>query len=49
MRLSTLKKAIELALDIKASQKVKAWKRDQAYMMDTIEELRNKIYNLQVA
>ncbi len=44
-----LEETIESALDIEASQKVKAWKRDQANMMDTIEELRNEIYNLQVA
>ena len=44
----TLEKAIEAAIDVKASQKVKARKRDQAHMVDTIKELCHKIYNLQV-
>ena len=48
MKLLILEKVIESTLDIEVSQKVKAWKRDQAYIMDIIEELRNKIYNLQV-
>jgi len=44
----TLAKAIEAAMNVEASQKVKARKRDQAYMVDTIEELRHEIHNLQV-
>ena len=47
--LTTLAEAIEAAIDVEASQKVKARKRDQAYMVDTIEELRHKIHNLQVS
>ena len=43
-----LDKAIEAVMDVKASQRVKAHKRDQAYIIDTIEELRYEIYNLQV-
>ena len=44
-----LDEAIETIIDMKASQKVKARKRNQAYMVDTIEELHHKIHNLQVA
>ncbi len=36
-------------MDIKASQKVKAQKKDQAYMVDTIEKFRQEVHNLQVA
>ena len=46
--LTTLAETIEAAMDVEASQKVKAQKRDQAYMIDTIEELRHEIHNLQV-
>ena len=46
---STLGEAIEAAINVEASQKVKVRKRDQAYMIDTIEELRHEIHNLQVA
>ena len=49
MRPATLGKAIEAAIDVKASQKVKVRKRDQAYMVDTINELHQEIHNLQVA
>ena len=45
---NTLAEAIEAAMDVEASQKVKARKRDQAYIVDTIEELRHEIHNLQV-
>src|SRR6266496_3060372 len=45
---TTLAEAIEAVMDVEASQKVKARKRDQAYMVDTIEELRHEIHNLQV-
>ncbi len=45
---SILEEAIEAAIDVKASQRIKAWKRNQAYMVDTIEELRHEIHNLQV-
>jgi len=48
MRPNTLVEAIEAAMDVEASQKVKARKRDQTYMIDTIEELRHEINNLQV-
>ncbi len=41
-------KAIEAAMDVKASQRVKNRKRNQIYMVDTIEELRHEIHNLQV-
>ena len=44
-----LEEAIEAAMDVEASQKVKAHKRDQAYMVDTIKELRHEIHNLQMA
>ena len=44
-----LDEAIEAAMDVEASQKVKNQKRDQTYMVDTIEELRHEIHNLQVA
>ena len=36
-------------MDVEASQKVKAQKRDQAYIVDTIEKLRQEVHNLQVA
>ncbi len=49
MGLSTLVKAIEAAMDVETNQKVKTRKRDQAYMVDTIEKLRHEIHNLQVA
>ncbi len=49
MKSSILKKTIESALNIEANQKVKAQKRDQAYMMNTIEEFRNEVHNIQVA
>ncbi len=49
MESDILNEAIEAAIDVKASQRVKAHKRDQAYMVDTIEELRHEIHNLQVA
>ena len=45
---STLAEAIEAAMDVEASQKVKARKRDQAYMVNTMEELRHEIHNLQM-
>ena len=48
MGLTILVEAIKAAMDVEASQKVKAQKRDQAYMVDTIEELRHEIHNLQV-
>ena len=48
MGLTTLREAIEAAMDVEASQRVKARKRDQAYMVDTIEELYHEIHNLQV-
>jgi len=44
---ASLNKAIEAALDVEASQKVKARKRDQAYMVDTIKKLRQEVHNLQ--
>ncbi len=44
----TLEETIEAAMNVEASQKVKARKRDQAYMVDTIEELHHEIHNLQV-
>ena len=46
---NTLEKAIEVDMNVEASQKVKAYKRNQAYMVDIIEELRQEIYNIQVA
>ncbi len=46
---SILEEAIEVAMDVEASQRVKARKRDQAYMVNTIEELHHEIHNLQVA
>ncbi len=49
MESNTLEEAVEAAMDVEASQKVKARKRDQAYMVDTIEELRQEVHNLQVA
>ncbi len=49
MGLDTLDEAIEAAMDVEASQRVKARKRDQAYMVETIEELCHKVHNLQVA
>src|SRR6266542_3661276 len=45
---NTLAEAMEAAMDVEASQKVKTRKRDQTYMIDTIEELRHEIHNLQV-
>jgi len=41
-----LDEAIEVILDVEASQKVKTKKRDQAYMMDIIKELHQEVYNL---
>ncbi len=49
MRPSTLNEAVKAAMDMEVSQKVKARKRDQAYMIDIIKELRHEIHNLQVA
>ena len=49
MKPTTLDEAIDTTMDVKASQKVKAQKRDQAYMVDMIEELRQEIHNLQVS
>ena len=46
---SILEEAVEVAMDVEASQKVKACKRDQVYMVDTIEELHQEVHNLQVA
>ncbi len=40
---------IKAAMDVEASQKVKVQKRDQAYMIDTIEKLRQEVYNLQIS
>jgi len=37
---ANLDETIEAALDVKASQRVKTRKKDQAYMIDIIEELR---------
>ncbi len=39
MRPTTLNEVIDAAIDVEASQKVKAQKRDQAYMVDMIEKL----------
>ncbi len=39
IKLVNLDKAIEAALDVKVSQRVKTRKKDQAYMIDTIKEL----------
>ena len=44
-----LNETIKVAMNVETSQKVKAWKRDQAYMVNTIEKLRQKVYNLQVS
>jgi len=38
IRSANLNEAIKAALDVEASQKVKTRKRDQTYMVDTIEE-----------
>jgi len=46
--LSNLNEAINAALDIEASQKVKTKKWDQTYMVDTIKELRQEVHSLQV-
>jgi len=46
MRLSTLDETIETIMDVETSQKIKARKRDQAYIVDTIEELRQEVHNL---
>ncbi len=40
IRSANLNKAIEVTLNIEASQKIKARKRDQAYLIDTIEEFQ---------
>jgi len=44
-----LNEAINAAIDVEASQRVKTRKKDQAYMIDTIEELRREVHNLQIA
>src|SRR6266498_1550148 len=49
MRPDILDEAIEAAMDVEASQRVKNRKRDQTYMVDTIKELHHEIHNLQVA
>ena len=46
MRPSTLDETIETIMDVETSQKIKARKRDQAYIVDTIEELRQEVHNL---
>jgi len=43
---NTLEKAVEATMDVEASQRVKARKRDQAYMIDTIEEFHQEVHNL---
>jgi len=43
---STLNEAIKAAMDVEASQKVKARKRDQAYIVKMIEEFRHEVHNL---
>jgi len=45
---ANLNEVIEAALNVEANQKVKAKKRNQAYMVDTIEKLRQEVHNLQV-
>ena len=45
---ANLEEAIEAILDVETSQKVKVRKRDQVYMIDTIEELYQEVYNLQM-
>ncbi len=45
---SILNEAIEAVMDVKVSQRVKVQKRDQAYMVNTIEELCQEVHNLQV-
>ncbi len=49
IRSANLDEAIKAALDVKASQRVKTRKRNQTYMVDTIEELRREVHNLQVS
>jgi len=45
---STLNEVIEAAMDIEVSQKVKVRKRDQAYIVEMIEELQQEVHNLQI-
>ncbi len=49
IKLVNLDKAIEAALDVKVSQRVKTRKKNQAYMIDTIKELWQEVHNLQVS
>ena len=44
--LSTLDEAIEAAMNVEASQRIKAQKRDQAYLINTIKELCHEVHNL---
>ena len=46
IRPANLDEIIEVALDMEASQKVKARKRNQAYIVDIIEKFYQKVYNL---
>ncbi len=48
MGLATLDKAIEVAINVEASQRVKVQKKDQVYIVDTIEELQREVHNLQM-
>ncbi len=43
-----LDEAIQAALNVEVSQKMKARKRDQVYMINTIEKLKKEMHNLQV-
>ena len=43
---ASLNETIKAMLDVKASQKVKARKKDQVYIVEIIEELHQEIHNL---
>ncbi len=48
IRPNTLEEAIEGALDVKASQKIKGWRKKQSYLLDTIKALKKKVHALQI-
>ena len=44
---NTLEEAIEGALDVEASQKIKGRKKEQSYLLDTVKALKKEVYALQ--
>ena len=45
---NTLEEAIEGALDVEVSQKIKEWRKEQSYLLDTVKALKKEVHALQV-